>query len=28
VTLPRPCLAPIIFVGPSSTTWFSVTGAS
>jgi hypothetical protein len=28
VTLPRPCLAPIIFVGPSSTAWFSVTGAS
>jgi hypothetical protein len=28
VTLPRPCLAPIIFVGPSSTAWFSVTGTS
>ena len=28
VTLPRPCLAPIIFVGPSPTAWFSVTGTS
>ena len=28
VTLPSPCLAPIIFVGPSATTWFAVTGAS
>lgn len=26
VTLPSPCLAPIIFVGPSATTWFAVTG--
>jgi hypothetical protein len=26
VTLPSPCLAPIIFVGPSPTTWFAVTG--
>ncbi len=26
VDLPIPCLAPIIFVGPSPTTWFSVTG--
>ena len=28
VTLPSPCFAPIIFVGPSATTWFAVTGAS
>jgi hypothetical protein len=28
VTLPSPCLAPIIFVGPSATTWFAVTGTS
>jgi hypothetical protein len=28
VALPRPCVAPIIFVGPSPTTWFAVTGAS
>lgn len=26
VSLPSPCLAPIIFVGPSPTTWFAVTG--
>jgi hypothetical protein len=26
VTLPSPCIAPIVFVGPSATTWFSVTG--
>jgi hypothetical protein len=26
VSLARPCLAPIIFVGPSPTTWFAVTG--
>lgn len=26
VSLPAPCLAPIIFVGPSPTTWFAVTG--
>ena len=26
VNLPSPCLAPIIFVGPSPTTWFAVTG--
>jgi len=26
VDLPHPCLAPIIFVGPSATTWFAVTG--
>ena len=26
VNLPSPCLAPIIFVGPSATTWFAVTG--
>jgi hypothetical protein len=28
VSLPSPCFAPIIFVGPSPTTWFAVTGAS
>jgi hypothetical protein len=28
VSLPSPCFAPIIFVGPSSTTWFAVTGSS
>jgi len=28
VSLPRPCFAPIIFVGPSPTTWFAVTGTS
>jgi hypothetical protein len=26
VALPSPCIAPIIFVGPSATTWFAVTG--
>lgn len=26
VSLPSPCVAPIIFVGPSATTWFAVTG--
>jgi hypothetical protein len=26
LVLPSPCFAPIIFVGPSSTTWFAVTG--
>lgn len=26
VALPSPCLAPIVFVGPSGTTWFAVTG--
>lgn len=26
VNLPSPCLAPIIFVGPSATTWFAITG--
>jgi hypothetical protein len=28
VALPSPCFAPIIFVGPSATTWFAVTGTS
>jgi hypothetical protein len=28
VELPSPCFAPIIFVGPSPTTWFAVTGTS
>jgi hypothetical protein len=28
VALPSPCFAPIIFVGPSPTTWFAVTGTS
>lgn len=28
VVLPSPCFAPIIFVGPSPTTWFAVTGTS
>jgi hypothetical protein len=28
VGLPSPCFAPIIFVGPSPTTWFAVTGTS
>lgn len=28
VTLPSPCFAPIIFVGPNATTWFAVTGQS
>ncbi len=27
VRLPSPCFAPIVFVGPSPTTWFAVTGA-
>ncbi len=27
VDLPSPCFAPIIFVGPSATTWFATTGA-
>jgi len=26
VSLPSPCFAPIVFVGPSATTWFAVTG--
>lgn len=26
ISVPSPCLAPIIFVGPSPTTWFAVTG--
>jgi hypothetical protein len=26
VSLPSPCFAPIIFVGPSATAWFAVTG--
>jgi hypothetical protein len=26
VTLPSPCFAPIVFVGPSASTWFAVTG--
>ena len=28
VTLPSPCIAPIVFVGPSPTTWFASTGQS
>jgi len=28
VALPSPCFAPVIFVGPSTTTWFAVTGTS
>jgi hypothetical protein len=28
VGLPSPCFAPIIFVGPSPTTWFAVTGTA
>jgi hypothetical protein len=28
VGLPSPCFAPIIFVGPSATAWFAVTGTS
>lgn len=28
VGLPSPCFAPIIFVGPSPTAWFAVTGTS
>ncbi len=27
VSLPSPCFAPIVFVGPSATTWFAVTGS-
>ena len=27
VDLPSPCFAPIVFVGPSGTTWFATTGA-
>lgn len=27
VDLPDPCIAPIVFVGPSATTWFAATGA-
>jgi hypothetical protein len=26
VSLPNPCIAPIVFVGPNPTTWFAVTG--
>jgi len=26
LSLPSPCLAPIVFIGPNSTTWFAVTG--
>ncbi len=26
LALPSPCLAPIVFVGPNSATWFAVTG--
>lgn len=26
VNLPSPCFAPIVFVGPSGTTWFATTG--
>jgi hypothetical protein len=28
VSLPSPCVAPIIFVGPSPTTWFAATGTA
>jgi hypothetical protein len=28
VTLPHPCIAPIVFVGPNATTWFATTGRS
>lgn len=28
LTLPSPCFAPIVFVGPSPTTWFAATGQS
>jgi hypothetical protein len=28
VALPHPCFAPIVFVGPSPTTWFAATGTS
>ncbi len=27
VAVPRPCIAPIVFVGPNGTTWFAATGA-
>ncbi|HEV2685337.1 MAG TPA: hypothetical protein VGW79_01730 [Actinomycetota bacterium] len=27
LTMPHPCIAPIIFVGPSATTWFAATGS-
>ncbi len=27
VSLPSPCIAPIVFVGPSATAWFAATGA-
>ena len=27
VSMPSPCFAPIVFVGPPPTTWFAVTGA-
>lgn len=26
LALPSPCLAPVVFVGPNSATWFAVTG--
>jgi len=26
VAMPTPCVAPIVFVGPSATTWFAATG--
>ncbi len=26
LSLPSPCLAPIVFIGPNSSTWFAVTG--
>jgi hypothetical protein len=26
ISLPSPCIAPIVFVGPSATTWFAATG--
>jgi hypothetical protein len=26
VSLPKPCIAPIVFVGPNATTWFASTG--
>jgi hypothetical protein len=26
VNLPSPCIAPIVFVGPSPAAWFAVTG--
>jgi len=28
MTLPHPCIAPIVFVGPNATTWFAATGSS